>query len=132
MTKPSVFAALIILILSEFGSAALVAQRNTFRATEPSTQQPSFPPLVSISLTRFGFVPGEITLHTRGFYLVISNYIGDKNLNFILESNGATLSAVKGEPARFKSRYLIELPPGKYLLREKKRTKWQCHLTIDR
>lgn len=78
-----------------------------------------------------GFDPVEITRPAGRFVIAVNNLSGVDELDLHLEGEaGARQHEVRMSRGRLASKKLVNLPPGKYLLKEANHADWVCSITI--
>jgi hypothetical protein len=84
-----------------------------------------------VTATPTGFEPGEITRPQGRFLLAIDNQSGLDQLDLYLERDtGARLNMAIGRRGKLKWREILDLPPGRYILRAAHDQSWRCVVNL--
>lgn len=84
-----------------------------------------------ITLRPTGFFPKEIKRKKDPFILAINNLTGLGELSFQLaRDKGEKISDKKLQKDQITSRQLLDLNPGRYILKVEAHPEWVCYLTI--
>ncbi len=111
--------------LKEKAKAMPVAVANTTQATS------SVPAEVElIDLRRTGFEPNEIKRPAGRFLLGVNNRTGLTDLSLMLLHQSGRSAAGKRLSKLKTWRQVVDLQPGRYVLREANHRDWVCHITI--
>lgn len=83
-----------------------------------------------IDLRPSGFEPSEITRPAGRFLLRVNNRTGPTDLSLMLVQESGKSEGIK-RLSRMKTwREVLDLQPGRYVLREATHRDWLCHITI--
>jgi hypothetical protein len=87
---------------------------------------------VVITVRRNGFDPGEIRRPKGAFLLVVNNHSDIQELSLQLHrENGTREKNVIVTREKRRWRELLDLSPGRYVLKETNHPDWVCQITID-
>lgn len=85
-----------------------------------------------ITIRPTGFEPASITRPRGKFLLAVNNRTGLDEVSLQLDSQaGARQDSVRLSRKHHGWRKLVDLPPGRYVLRETNHPDWVCHITIS-
>lgn len=84
-----------------------------------------------ITVRPHGFVPAEITRPQGRFLLGINNRSGLEEVDLrLFREAGGVVREVRVNRKKPDWRELVNLPPGRYVLKEAARPGWACRITI--
>jgi hypothetical protein len=84
-----------------------------------------------VTVTPAGFEPAEITRPRGRFLLGVDNRSGLEDIQLRLERvDGSRVPVVEARKRRLSWREEVELPPGRYVIRESNHREWNCLITI--
>ena len=84
-----------------------------------------------VTATPTGFEPGEITRAQGRFLLAVDNRSGLDQLDLYLERDtGARVNAALARKGKLKWREVLDLPPGRYILRAANDPSWTCVINL--
>lgn len=85
----------------------------------------------SITIEPHGFEPAEITRPYGRFRLGVDNRSGLEDIQLRLErADGGTVPALESRKRRLSWHEEVDLPPGRYVIRETNHPEWTCLITI--
>jgi len=103
--------------------AATTSAQDTQNATQPEAE------LVTITPT--GFEPTEITRHQGSFLFAVDNRSGLDEVELYLErETGSRLDVTLSRKRKLAWREIVDLPPGRYVLRAADYNDWRCTITV--
>ena len=104
---------------SHTASSPMVLQDNGRRESELITIEPH------------GFEPAEITRPQGRFLLAIDNRSGLEDIQLRLErAEGGRVPSLEARNRRLSWREEVDLPPGRYVIKETDHPEWSCLITI--
>ena len=126
---------LLLLTVIVLPAAVLVVATWQFRAgaiTEPQRQRLDAEVEAEVvTATPTGFEPGKITRPAGRFLLAVDNASGFNELSLYLESEKGTRENVAlSRRGKLKWRQIIDLPPGRYILRSANDESWRCNINL--
>ena len=78
-----------------------------------------------------GFKPSEITRPPGRFLLALQNHSSAEEISLVLkQESGASMREVRLAKGQSKSKEILELPPGRYVLTEVNHPEWICTIVI--
>jgi hypothetical protein len=78
-----------------------------------------------------GFHPKEITRPPGPFLLVVQNHSSAEEISLVLrQERGVAIREARTSRGLSKSRELVNLPPGRYVLTEANHPEWNCTIVI--
>jgi hypothetical protein len=84
-----------------------------------------------ITIEPHGFEPAEITRPQGRFVLGLDNRSGLEDIHLRLErADGSRVPVLNSRKRRLSWREEIDLPPGRYVIRETNQREWNCVITI--
>jgi len=116
-------------------AAVLIVATWQFRAgAVTETQRQSIDAEVEaevVTATPTGFEPGSITRPAGRFLLAVDNASGLNELDLYLErETGTRENIVLSRRGKLKWRQIIDLPPGRYILRAANDESWRCNINL--
>jgi hypothetical protein len=108
-------------------------QRAETEITTASTPQASTTKLEVelVTLEPHGFEPAETTRPQGRFVLGIDNRSGLEDIQLRLERvDGGRVPVLNARKRRLSWREEVDLPPGRYVIREANQREWNCLITI--
>lgn len=79
-----------------------------------------------------GFEPGEITRPAGRFLLAVDNASGLNELSLYIErETGLRENVTLSRRGKLRWREIIDLPPGRYILRAANDNRWRCNITLS-
>jgi len=132
---------LITIALIATAAAVTGARSRRIKSAPPARQNPaivqvqSTPERIemeSITLTPRGFEPSAITRPPGAFYIDVDNRSGlQDELTFRLDRvDGRRLHESRLPEGHLEWRQLVDLPPGRYVVKEADHPDWVCSVTI--
>ena len=106
---------------AELSTAALAVQTQNRLEAEHITLRPT------------GFEPAEITRPAGRFLLAVNDRSGEESVTLLLvRGTGDVLTPVRmrERPRKFEWRQVVNLPAGRYELREAAHPEWRCQITV--
>jgi len=87
---------------------------------------------VFVTLTPTGFEPAELTRSRGAFLLMVDNRSNNPNLVFHLDGENGKREHEQQtrKGGRLDWNKILDLPPGRYLLKEADHPSWVCQITI--
>lgn len=131
----------LLLLALLLGSGVLIFARwkssdsNLIEPVASSQSQPSSTQLEVelVTVTPTGFEPGEITRPPGRFLLAVDNQSGLNELDLYLErETEGRLNVALDRRGKLKWREILDLPPGRYILRAGNDESWRCNITLTR
>lgn len=84
-----------------------------------------------ITIEPHGFEPAQVTRPQGRFLLAIDNRSGLEDIQLRLErAEGGRVPALEARNRRLSWREEVDLPPGRYVIRETNHPEWSCLITI--
>jgi len=84
-----------------------------------------------VTATPSGFEPAEITRRQGRFLLAVENASGGDDLNLYLErETGTRVNVALSRRGRLRWREILDLPPGRYILRTANDDTWRCSINL--
>ena len=98
----------------------------------PATPAPSSITVDTLTLTHLGFEPREITRPAGKFVLGIDNRLLNEEFSFeLVLENGHGVRQLKMPKGQIRSRKLLNLPAGRYVLRVAEHPEWTCTIVLS-
>ena len=84
-----------------------------------------------VTATPIGFEPAEITRPQGRFLLAVENAAGLSDLDLYLErETGGRVNVALSRRGRLRWREILDLPPGRYILRAANDESWRCSINL--
>jgi hypothetical protein len=98
---------------------------------EPPTPAPASITVETVRLTPTGFEPNELERSAGKFILGIDNRIRSEEFSFeVVQENGHKVRQLKLPKGEIRLRKMLNLPAGRYSLREVDHPEWSCSIVL--